>query len=87
MIEMYKTKNGLKPPFIREIFCEHNYPYSLRNSGYFSLPKIKTVTYGSENIRFRGPQIWAIFLQSINISTSLTEFKNKIKYWSGDTCQ
>ena len=77
MIEMHTIKNGLNPPFMREIFCEHYNPYNLRNSGNFSFPKIKTVTYDSENIRFRGPQIWAIIPQSIKKFNILLSLKAK----------
>ena len=50
MTKMYKTKNGLDPAFMREIFCLQESQYNLRNSNDFSLPRIKTVTYGSETI-------------------------------------
>ena len=73
MTEMCKTKNGLNPAFMREIFCEHESQYNLRNSNDFSLPRIKTVTYGSETIHFRGPQVWATAPQFIKTSASLTE--------------
>ena len=86
MTEMYKTKNGLNPALMREIFCEHARQYNLRNSNDFSLPRIKTVTYSSETIRFRGPQVRATVPQFIKNSASLTEFKNKIKSWSGESC-
>ena len=84
--EMCKTKNGLNPALMRETFCERDSQYSLRNSNDFSLPRIKTVTYGSETIRFRCPQAWATFPQFIKDSASLAEFKNKIKSWSGESC-
>ena len=84
---MYKTKNGLNPAFMREIFREHESQYNLRNSNDVSLPRIKTVTYGSETIRYRGPQVWATAPQFIKGSTSLTEFKNKIKSSSGESCR
>ena len=86
MTEMYKTKNGLNPAFMREIFCQQESQHNLRNSNDFSLPRIKTVTYGSETIRFRGPQVWATVPQFSKDSASLTEFKNKIKSWSGESC-
>ena len=87
MTEMYQTKNGLNPAFIREIFCEHESQYNLRISNDFSLPRIKTVTYGSETIRYRGPQVWATVPQLIKDFTSLNEFKNKIKSCSGESCR
>ena len=77
MTEMYKTKNDLNPAFMREIFCQQECQYNLRNSNDFPLPRIKTVTYGSETIRFRGPQVWATVPQFIKDSASLLSLKPK----------
>ena len=41
MTEMYKTKNGLNPDFMGEIFCEDESQYNLRNPNDFSLPRSK----------------------------------------------
>ena len=87
MTKMYQTKNGLNPAFMRETFCENQSQYNLRNSNDFSLPRIKTVIYGSETIRYRGPQAWATVPQFTKDSTSGTEFKRKIKSWSGESCR
>ena len=70
MTEMYKTKNGLNPAFMRKIFCQQESQYNLRNSNDFSIPRIKTVTYGSETIVFRGPQVWDTVPQFIKDSAS-----------------
>ena len=75
--EMHKTKNGLNPAFMKEIFCGHESQYNLRNSNNFCLPRIDAVTHGSETIRFRSPQVWATVPQFIKNSASLTEFKTK----------
>ncbi len=53
---MYKTKN---PVFMKEIFCENENHYDLRNGNEFSLPRVRTVGLGWESIRFRGPRAWA----------------------------
>ena len=87
MTAMYKTKNGLNPAFMREIFCENQGQYNLRNSNDFSLPRSKTVTYGSETICYRGPQAWATVPQFIKDSTSVTEFISITKSWSGESCR
>ncbi len=73
MTEMYKTKNGSNPAFMKEILCENERNYDLRNSNNFFLPKIRTVTYGSESIRYRGPQSWATVPQITKCSTSLDD--------------
>ena len=87
MIEMFKTKHGLNPPFMKEIFCPQTNQYSLRNDRDFNLPRVRSVMYGSETVRYRGPQLWCTLPVSIRHSTNLIEFKTKIKAWKGNECQ
>ena len=87
MIEMFKTKHGLNPPFMKEIFCPQTNQYSLRNDRDFNLLRVRSVTYGSETVRYRGPQLWCTLPVSIRDSTNLFEFKTKIKAWKGNECQ
>ena len=47
MTEMYKTKNGLNPSFMREIFCENATHYNLRNNDEFVQPRGKSVSNGT----------------------------------------
>ena len=35
MIEMFKTKKNINPPFMKEIFCERTITYNLRNNNEF----------------------------------------------------
>ena len=58
MTEMYKTKNGLNPTFMEEIFCENATHYNLRNNNEFVQPRVKSVNNGTESVRFKGPQLW-----------------------------
>ena len=58
MIEMFKTKYSLSPPFMKEIFCPQSNHYNLRNDRDFNLPRVRSVMYGSETVRYRGPQLW-----------------------------
>ena len=87
MIEMFKTKHGLNPPFMKEIFCPQTNHYNLRNDRDFNLPRVRSVMYGSETVRYRGPQLWCTLPVSIRHSTNLIEFKTKIKAWTGNECQ
>ena len=87
IIEMFKTKHGLNPPFMKEIFCPQTNQYSLRNDRDFNLPRVRSVMYGSETVRYRGPQLWCTLPVSIRHSTNLIEFKTKIKAWKGNECQ
>ena len=38
MTEMYKTRNGLNPSFMQEIFCDNTTYYNLRNNNEFVQP-------------------------------------------------
>ena len=87
MIEMFKTKHGLNPPFMKEIFCLQTNHYNLRNDRDFNLPRVRSVMYGSETVRYRGPQLWCTLPVSLRHSTNLIEFKTKIKAWKGNECQ
>ena len=52
--EMYKTKNSLSPPIIREIFQVNGISYSLRNTNYFKLTRPNTVHNGLESVKYLG---------------------------------
>ena len=60
--------------------------YNLRNNNEFVIPRIKTVNFGSESIRYRGPQLWFFLPQDIRNTESLSLFKSKIKRWHGEEC-
>ena len=40
MTEIYKTKSGLNPSFMKDIFMQRNISYSLRNGDDAQLPKV-----------------------------------------------
>ena len=86
MTEIFKTRNNMNPPFMNEIFRERETTYNLRNNNEFVLPRIKTVNFGSESIRYRGPQLWFSLPQDIRNTESLLLFKSKIKKWHGEEC-
>ena len=86
MTEIFKTKNNLNPTFMKNIFTERNMQYSLRNENHLRLPKVKTTTYGIENIQYRGCHLWSSLPSEIKDSNTLAEFKRKIKSWKENTC-
>ena len=53
--------------------------YHLRNNNEFVLPRIKTVNFGYESTRYRGPQLWFSLSQDIRNTESMLFFKSKIK--------
>ena len=86
MTEMYKTKNELKPLFMREIFRENTTRYNLRSNNEFTQPRVRSVSNGTESVRFKGPQLWQTLPLTIRNSETLCQFKNKIKNWFGENC-
>ena len=86
MTEIFKTQNSMNPLFMNEIFRERENMYNLRNNNEFVVPRIKTEKFGSESIRYRGPQLWFSLPQDIRNTESLSIFKSKIKWWHGEEC-
>ena len=73
--------------FVKEIFCPETNHYNLKNHRDFNLTRVRSVMYGSETVRYKGPQLWCTLPVSLRHSTNLIEFKTKIKAWKGNECQ
>ena len=76
---MYKIKNNLSPLQMRELFKEKINHYDLRNKSYWETDNKRTVKYGTETIRHMGPKTWDLVPSDIKESTSLLQFKKKLK--------
>ena len=85
-IEMFKVKNGLSPLPMQELYIDQANRYDLRKKRSWQVPDIKTVAYGSETIRYRGPKTWELLPDDIKNVKTLLEFKGKIKYWKPQGC-
>ena len=59
LFEIYKTKSGLSPPFMKDIFTERNTGYNLRHGNDSQIPKVHTTTHGIETISFFGNRLWS----------------------------
>ena len=86
-IEMYKVKNNISPSFMHDIFPFSNNIYNLRNDKSFKTSNVRTVHYGTETIRFRGPQTWNLIPEDFRNATNLKIFKSKIKKWNPVGCK
>ena len=85
-IEMFKVKNKLSPIPIQEIFQEHISSHDLRVQRSWEISKVRTVHYGTETVRFRGPKIWEMLPTDIKDSNTLQEFKFRVKHWRPNDC-
>ena len=82
---MYKAKNNLSPTPIPDIFNIHVNTHDLRNNRCWEIMKARTVHYGTETIRYRGPKSWEMLL-ALKSPTPLMEFKAKVKLWKPIDC-
>ncbi len=85
-IEILKTQNHLNPPFMRDIFRQREIRFNLRNDNDIFLPMIKTVHFGSETVRYRGPQLLYRLPEEIRNAESYLQFRSRIKQWRRDEC-
>ena len=81
LIEIFKVKMKLAPEIMNEVFDFIECRYPLRNELRFKLRNIRTVRYGIETAAFVGSRIWTNMPNELKESTSLNEFKSKIKIW------
>ena len=85
-IEMYKAKNKLSPLPMQVLFNAHTNSYNLRNNRTWVIPNVRTVCYGLESVRYRGPKIWEMLPKQLKEANSLAAFKIKIKTWKPTEC-
>ena len=65
--------------FIVELFPKFETGYNLRNTREFIRPKVKTVQWGMESIRYLSPTIWDTLPEEIKSTTTLDSFEQKIQ--------
>ena len=73
LTKVFKTKSDQNADFMREVFPLRNNSYNLRYNNEFLQPKVKTFSYGIETLP-----------SHIKSSTSLKDFKRKIRNWHPD---
>ena len=86
MTEIYKTRSGLCPPFMKDIFVDRNTGYDLRHGNDSQFPKVRTTKYGIETISFHGNRLLSTLPNIIKQASTLPIFKSHIKCWKGENC-
>ena len=76
---MNKNENNMNLTFMNEIFRERENIYNPINGNELVIPRMKTVNFGSESIRYRWPQLKFSLPQDIRNTESISLFKSKIK--------
>ena len=84
-IEMYKVKNDLSPPFMKDLFNEIE--RETRSGTSFSRPNVNSVKRGDRSLRSFGPIVWNTMLpDALKKLENLELFKKSIKSWKPDNC-
>ena len=87
MTKVYKTKSGLNPPFVKDIFIEQNIGDNLRQGNDSQLPKLHTTAFGIETIYFLGNRLWSTLPNAVKLASTHSIFKNLIRCWKeGENC-
>ena len=76
--EISKSKNGVSPEFMNDIFHFVERPYNLRSE------RDHNVYHGSEILSSLAPKLLDLLPNSIKIFASLQEFKTKVNTWAFD---
>ena len=80
-----QTDRNYNGPNIRSQTDRNYNGPTTRSQTDFELPHVNKVK-GQETLRFFGPKVWDIIPGCIKEASSLTIFKNKIKYWIPEGC-
>ena len=75
---MFKTKHGICPTYIPDLYNQQRNQYSLRNSN-FVIPRLNTVTYGKHSIKHLGPTLWHRLPRDITNVINLNHSKKLIR--------
>ena len=76
--EIYKTRSGSSPPFMKDIFAVRNTGYDLRQGNDSQLPKVHATTYGIGTVSFLGNRLWLTLPNIIKQASTLSIFKSHI---------
>ena len=80
-MELFKCKNELSPQIMKVLFKEKHSGINLRSQMNYHIPKINTVAFGENSLRYLGPKIWELVPKEIRDSQSMETFKSAIKKW------
>ena len=78
LCEIYKTIQGLNPPFMQEIFISKESPYQLRSKNLLVLPAARSSHFGTNTFLFRGSLLWNSIPDKLKNATNLQAFKHAL---------
>ena len=84
--EIFKSKTGVSPELVNDIFHFVERPYNLRSDYTLERKRDHTVYHGSESLSSLDPKLWDLLPNAVKNSGSLMEFKTKINTWAFERC-
>ena len=72
--EVFKTRHGLNPSYMKEVFHERGCHYHLRSGNSFVRPRTRTTKHGLQTASYIGVQLWDSLPENVRASTSLASF-------------
>jgi hypothetical protein len=85
-IQVYKSVNGLSPPYVNNLFSVKDNVYSLRNKVSLVQPIVSTVNYGILSVSYHGPKVWNTLPEYIKEADTLGAFKSRLYKWTEPLC-
>ena len=59
---------------------------AIRSQVQFQCPKINTVSYGENTLRYLGPMVWNLVPKNLKCLSIIKSFKAAIKTWTPAKC-
>ena len=85
-IEVYKAKNNLSPPFMKEIFVSSK-TRETRAGDKIARPNINKVNSGERTLSNFGAIIWNTMIpKKLKLCVDLETFKLSLKSWTPENC-
>ena len=80
--EIFKSKNGLAPEIMKEVFEMPNPAYNFRSEAtHFKRENVKTTYYDIKSLRCLESKIWDMVPNNIKNCSSLNKFKMSLQTW------
>ena len=86
-VETFKNVHKLNPEFLHDMVDIKETEHDLRGGVLLNQPRVNTVTFGLQSIRYEGARIWNLLPKDMKNTDSLDVFKARLKSWNGFTCK
>ena len=81
------TTNGLSLMIMNEVFnFQENERYNLRSGIHLASRNMHTAHFGTDTISSLGLKMWKLIPDKIKHASTLSAFKDKVKFWTINNC-